>query len=448
MAAPSLAQPALHPILSHGPASNRLNVVLLAEGYTSTQLADFLVHATNAVSALLSHAPYQEYQNYLNAYAISVASNESGSDHPHRNEYHDTYFNSAFVNLEDNYITIPPDSTGQGKVDALLETLMPECGLPILLVNDGNQGASDGDSRIVIVSQAAVAHEVYSGEPYFLTHETAHVLASLGDEYDTPYPGFPDIEEPNTTQETNRLLIKWNAWIAPATPVPTPASYGDGVVGLFEGAHYHAKGWYRPQLTCTMGFSGVHFCAVCSEALILAIHEKARPIGAFPPPDIALFVSSTQALSFSVTRFQPTTHDLTIQWFINDTASVGATNATFSLPPQSLPNGGNSVRAVVHDPTPLVRNDPADLLSQTVIWTVNVNLPALRLDSPSWVNEGRDFAFRISGGTSQEVVIESSTNLLSWLPLATNFLAGGELWHTNVDAAQFQREFYRAVTLP
>ena len=58
--------------------------------------------------------------------------------------------------------------------------------------------------------------------PYILTHETGHVLANLSDEYTytNPYPGFPTTEEPNTTQQTNRTLIKWNAWISPARPFP------------------------------------------------------------------------------------------------------------------------------------------------------------------------------------------------------------------------------------
>jgi hypothetical protein len=69
-------------ILTNGPVSNRLNIVVLSEGYTTSQLAQFPADATNAVNALLSHAPYQEYKAYFNAFAIKVASSQSGSDHP------------------------------------------------------------------------------------------------------------------------------------------------------------------------------------------------------------------------------------------------------------------------------------------------------------------------------------------------------------------------------
>jgi len=435
-------------ILSNGSISNRVNIVVLSEGYTSAQLPQFLVNATNAINALLSHAPYAEYRNYVNAFAIKVASNESGSDHPYQGVYRDTYFNSAYVNQEDNFIAIPADSTGQGKVNQLLQTFMPNCHLPILLVNDGTPGGSDGFDQTAIASITAVAGEMPPSPPGILTHETGHVFANLGDEYDTPYPGFPDTEEPNTTQQTNRSLIKWKAWIEPDTPVPTPESYGDGIVGLFEGAHYHATGWYRPQLTCTMGFSGVGFCAVCSEALVLAVYGKVRLVDAFSPASTNLSITTTQALNFSVTRLQPATHDLSVQWFTNGVPCTGATNSSFMLLPQSLPNGSNSVGAVVSDQTALVRNDPTNLLSQSVSWVVNVNLPQLRLESPLWLTAGGKFAFRLTGNAPQGFVIESSTNLLTWLPLTTNTLVGGQFWYTNAGAGAFPRQFYRAITLP
>ena len=113
-------QATIQTVLANGPISNRLNLVILSEGYTANQLAQFLVDATNAVNVLLSHPPYQEYRNYVNAFAIKVASTESGSDHPYYGQYRDTYFNSTYDSVADYLITIPAGSTGQGRVDALL----------------------------------------------------------------------------------------------------------------------------------------------------------------------------------------------------------------------------------------------------------------------------------------------------------------------------------------
>ena len=433
--------------MSNGPVSNRLNLVVLSEGYTSSQLAQFAVDATNAVSALLSHLPYQEYRSYFNAYAIKVASNESGSDHPNSLVYHDTYFNSTYDPVLDYLITIPADSTGQGKVDVLLQTFMPNCQLPILLVNDPTQGGSDGFYKTAIASTSVLFSEMPGWPPGILTHETGHVLANLGDEYTTPYPGFPDIEEPNTTQQTNRLLIKWHAWISTNTPLPTPNTVGDGVVGLFQGAHYHTTNWYRPELNCAMGNGGVPFCSVCSEALVLAIYQRVRPVDGFSPTSTNFSLSTTQAVAFSLALLQPASHNLNVQWFTNGVPRTGATNVNFTLLPQSLANGTNWVSAEVKDNTALVRNDPMSLLSQMVTWTVNVSLPQLRLDSPLWLTGGR-FVFRVAGYAPQGVVIQSSANLSTWVPLATNSLVGGQLWRTNSAASSSSRTFYRAVTPP
>jgi hypothetical protein len=440
----AVGQASMQTILTNGPVSNRFNVVLLSEGYTSTQLAQFLVDATNAVSELLAHQPYQEYSNYFNAFAIQIASGQSGSDHPSYSSYANTYFNSTYDVASDRLITIPPNfadanySHGQGKVDSLLQTNMPDYGLAILLVNDFTDGGSDGFGKTAISS-------IGYGSPEILTHETGHVLANLGDEYINANPGFPNTEEPNTTQQTNRLLIKWKAWISTNTPIPTPStSTYSSVVGLFQGAHYHSTGWYRPSLDCLMRDLYVPFCDVCSEALVLAIYQKVRPVDTFVPTSTNLSVSTTLPLTFCLTLLQPSTHGLSVQWYTNNVAFSGATNLAITLLPTALGNGHHTISAVARDSTSLVRNDPTNLLGQTVTWAVNVNLTQLHLDSPLWLGGGK-FAFRIVGTSPQGVAVEGSTNLLNWVRLTTNSLAAGQLWYTNSSASAWPHSFYRAV---
>ena len=129
----ALAQGTLTTILTNGPTANRINLVVLSEGYTNGELAQFLVDATNVVNTLLSTQPYQEYSNYFNAFAISVASVESGSDFPSSNIVRNTYFNSTYDTWGIYYLlSIPPNNwdtnyaNGQGRVDSLLSSLMPE----------------------------------------------------------------------------------------------------------------------------------------------------------------------------------------------------------------------------------------------------------------------------------------------------------------------------------
>lgn len=434
-------------ILQNGPTTNRFNVVVLAEGYTSSQSAKFLADATNAINGLLARAPYQEYQSYFNAYAIFVASSQSGSDHPVSSTYRNTYFYSTYDSVSDLLITIPPNwqdthySHGQGKIDDLLRTNMPACNLAILLVNDTIYGGSDGFGKTAIASIAPSSQDI-------LVHETGHVVAGLGDEYEYAYPGFPDTEEPNTTRETRRDFIKWRAWISSDTPIPTPATADyASTVGLFEGAHYHSTNWYRPQLDCAMRSFSVPFCAVCSEALVLAIYQKVRPVDAFSPASTKLSVTTAQTISFSTTLLQPATHALGLQWLMDNTAVAGATGAVYNLSPQTLSNGTHTVVAVVRDYTSLVRTDSSNHLSQTITWTLNVDLPQMRLDSARWLSGGK-FAFRVTGNATQPVVIQGGTNLSNWTALATNSLASGSFWYTNTMAGSSSKKFFRTVTTP
>ena len=159
-------------------------------------------------------------------------------------------------------------------MDGLLTSYLPtnqfRFRLPVMLVNEPENGGSGGPTCIVAT---------YLSMGTYLLHEIAHSLAGLGDEYDDSV-GFTDTssfgEEPNTTQQTNRNLIKWNAWISTNTPVPTPDDPTNAsVVGLFEGAHYSPTNWYRPRSSCLMRYvlSGFDYCEVCREALVSGRHQ-------------------------------------------------------------------------------------------------------------------------------------------------------------------------------
>ena len=445
-------------LVTNGPTDRRINLVIMSEGYTAAKLAStnssgFRAGATNLANLLLGAVPFSQYRSCFNVFTIAVASNENGSDHPSQGTYVDTYFNTSYDSYGNPmFINLPPDewdsdpAHGIGKVTALINSLMPG-GLPILLVNDLAYGGSGGS--VLICSRAP-------GSEMIVTHEMGHTLAGLGDEYGDPLPGYPDTEEPNTTRTTNLAQIKWNVWIIPGTQIPTsPAGPNADRVGLFEGAHYHTTGWYRPRLNCRMRDVTEQFCEVCQEALVLSLYRKVCPIDGFTPLATNLLSTTPQTLAFTVATLPPPAGVPVIQWALDNVAVTGATQTTFQVSSgntitnlrlaiagpsgttgvcvtvtgtvnRGLTNGLHQVRAEVRDATPLVRTDTSQLLRHTNSWQLQVSL-----------------------ANSPAVVLEAATNLLQhWQPLVTNSFSQASFVFKEPVANPLPRRYYRARVLP
>ena len=441
-------------LATNGPASNRLCIVFLSEGYTSAQSNQFLVDCTNALNsyfgggAYTGEEPFIEYSNYFNVYAVFTNSVQAGSDHPIYPTSKNTTFNSTYDPNYDYVITIPTGPTGQGLVDGFLtNNSAPWTNgrhkLPVLLVNDLKDGGSGGATAIV-GAQANLQN--------ILVHESGHVLAGLGDEYEASPTGFDFTalpSEPNTTTNTAFANIPWRLWIdTNSTPIPTPndSQYFDNV-GLFQGAHYSTTNWYRPRLNCRMRSvsTGPTFCEVCREALVKMFYSKVRAIDSSTPTNTSVTLTTAQPLNFSVSILQPTTHGLSVQWQTNGVNVPDATNTSYAFDPAAFTNGNHSLRAIVRDDTTWVRNDPGNLLRATNTWSVTVALPKLWLEAPQALAGGQ-FRFTVRGSNVTNFTVRASTNLTSWTSLSTNALSSGQFSFTN--GASLPHRFYRAVAPP
>lgn len=389
-----------------GPRANRINVVFLSEGYTAEELATkFPGDAQRTMEGLLATEPFNEYRNYFNFFTIAVASAQSGSDQPSRGIYRETYFNSTFESHGlPHSLTIPPNNfignytEGQGKVDQLLMQLLPDYDFVMLLVNDPQYGGS-AKGRTSIVSMHQLSREVAE-------HEIGHSLADLGDEYQgAGMPDTPIVERPNVTQQTNRELIKWRSWILPTTPIPTPSTIDPGTgrpvhenaVGLFEGANYNFTGWYRPKHQCKMRVVSDPFCEVCAEALTISISGQLAPADAATPEQRSLMLYLGESTTFSIRRLQPRTHQLEVQWFINDVAVSGATADQFRFAFGDAPPGRHTVRVQITDRSPFVRNDPFNVLRRSEQWSVTLN-NSPRPSSPLALNISTRLAVQTGDG--------------------------------------------------
>lgn len=367
----SVAQVTLHTLVSNGPLDRRINIVILSEGYTTAQKTQFIADAETALNSILAVSPWSEYQAYVNGFAIFVASAQSGADDPSASIYRNTYFNSTFDSYAiDRLLTIPPNNLnsnyadGYGKVYSLLASYMPSYDIVLILVNDQQYGGSGGTFAI---------SSLHNLSPDIVIHELGHSHARLGDEYTASYPGYPDIEEPNTTQQTQRNLIKWNSWISPSVPVPTPATQTySNTVGLFEGAHYHLTNWYRPCLTCKMKTFDAAFCPVCVQSHILANYVLISPIDSILPALSSITIANGESKVLRVIPMQPPAFPLMVRWF-SDGVPIGTYATSLTVSAGLLGAGVSSVKCVVTDTTSFVRVDPTQILRDSVVWTVTVN---------------------------------------------------------------------------
>ncbi len=390
-------------LLNNGPSDSQINIVFLAEGYTSAQQADFLNDADEILNYTLSYSPYDEYLSYFNAYAIFVASAESGSDHPSSSLLVDTYFNSSFdSNGITRLVTIPPNSfdntyaNGAGKVVSVLSQFVPNYDIPLLVVNDDQYGGSGGWISITSTNSSA---------PDIAVHEIGHSFADLSDEYTSAYPGWIPHETTNSTQQTNRASIAWNAWIDPSTPVPTePQSSYPTETGLFEGAQYQTTGWFRPSFTCTMRSLGGEFCEVCAEQHVAAIYDVVSTILSVDPATSATIVlGAGESQLLNVTPRTTSSYALDVQWYLDGVPVAGATDGDYMVDADALVDGEYQLSVTVTDNSSLVRiTSVAPKLVDSEMWTLDINTGTLPVEIVDFAALQTERAIKLSWRTLSE----------------------------------------------
>ena len=373
--------PCLVTNLYSGPRSERINIVVLGDGYASNHLDTFEADVSNmVVNVLFKIEPYASYRSYFNVFSIRTASLEEGADIPSSNLYHDTYFNCTYGwNGIDRLLTV---SNAAPIVDLLAQWL-PDYNTVIMLVNDTRYGGSGGN-RVTGGLAVTSKHNAYE---YVVRHEMGHSLGDLKDEYDDATPGYVPFEAVNCTAETNRNLIKWRVWIKNATPVPTPevASH-DAVAGLFEGCMYTSSGWYRPHYDSLMNGSSRNVGQINIDQLIKKFYNRTpdhiESFQSYSPADTNLTVNGVTPLRFFVSPMLPSLGALSVQWYLDGAALPGCVESNLLLSSFDLGDGNHVVSNVVSDPTLMVRiytnsSFPANPLTKSAAWNVTVaNQPA------------------------------------------------------------------------
>lgn len=256
-----------------GEPSNKIDIAILAEGYTAGEMDKFVKDARRLTDSLFMVAPFSQMKEYFNVYALKTPSFESGTDIPGEHIYRNTLYNSTFYTFDiSRYLT-----TSDMKTICDMAAVVPYDHLYIL-VNSLRYG---GGGFYNYVNVCTSDHKL---SPKVFVHEFGHGFGGLGDEYYTSEVAYNDyynlkVEpwEPNLTTMID-FSSKWKAMIDESTPVPTPRDekYASKV-GAFEGGGYISKGIFSPMENCRMKSNETSaFCPVCQKAIKDAIIENTK----------------------------------------------------------------------------------------------------------------------------------------------------------------------------
>jgi hypothetical protein len=307
-------------VFESGPPSQKVDILLISEGYTAAQMAKFRADATRLVDALFAVEPFKSRKNDFNVRGLELPSEQAGVNRPHIGSFRRTPI-SAEYNIFDSeryMLTLDNRSFRDAASTAPYEFIE-------ILANEQQYGGGG-----IFNDQATTAVDTGFAE-YVFVHEFGHHFAGLADEYytsdvayETGAADLPEPWEPNITALKDPARLKWHDLVESGTPIPTPwektayesktrevqtkrrellakkapesevdAHFREqlgwdvkflssmkysGKVGAFEGAGYEAKGLYRPEADCIMFTRDpVGFCRVCRRAIGRIIDQYARP---------------------------------------------------------------------------------------------------------------------------------------------------------------------------
>lgn len=267
-------EPAPHRyLLKSGSPQEKIDVAIVAEGYTKEEAEQFYKDAQVAVDAILAHEPFGKYRDRFNFVAIALESKDSGVSVPREGLWKDTAVGSNYDTFySDRYLT----TSCVWKIhDAL-------CGIPyehlVILANTDTYGGGG------IYNSYTLTTALHKDFKPVVVHEFGHSFAGLADEYyyDDQFVEYyyPDSEpwEQNITTLFD-FESKWDDMLPKIIQIPTPVEGNvwekikagtkpESIVGVYEGAGYQSKGVYRPYPDCRMKTNAAEsFCPVCQRAI-------------------------------------------------------------------------------------------------------------------------------------------------------------------------------------
>jgi hypothetical protein len=291
-----------------GDPANKVDLLVLGDGYTAAERAKFEKDARRYMETLFATTPFREHRSDFNVWGLCPPAEESGVSRPSTGIYRRSPLGAAYDTFGSERYVLTTENRALRDVASFAPYEFIE-----ILVNGETYGGGG------IFNQYATVAIDNPWSEYVGVHEFGHHFAGLADEYYTsdvaylPSDKRTEPWEPNATALLDPANLKWKDLVAPGTPLPTPWDKEEfdrferdiqrqrkelraaakseaemaelfrkeraqedamlasekyvGKVGAFEGANYMAKGYYRPELDCIMFTRHKTFCAVCRRAI-------------------------------------------------------------------------------------------------------------------------------------------------------------------------------------
>jgi hypothetical protein len=184
------------PLVQSGPAANRIDVVVMGDGYTLNKQDDFAKISEVVPRLFERHTVLGEYFAYHNFTRAHLVSEDDGYDAFGR-EY-DTPLDGRDSGAAQGQVTVD-----RGKVHSFLGELPDQDGLAVVYVKMGSLGTGGGGVAVIGGRSDTT-----------LIHEWGHAFGELSDEYsqDTGHRGSvrSNINVSNTDDLTQ---VPWRHWI-------------------------------------------------------------------------------------------------------------------------------------------------------------------------------------------------------------------------------------------
>lgn len=297
------------PVFENGAPTEKVDLVLLSEGYTEAEMEKFHSDVARLIDRLFETEPFESRKSDFNVWAIDLPSDQSGVNRPHVARFRRTPVSAEFNIFDSERYLLTFDNRRLRDVLSAAPYEFVE-----ILVNEEQYGGGG-----IFNFQATTAVDTDFAD-YIFVHEFGHHFAGLADEYYTSSVAYetgaalhPEPWEPNVTALRDPEKLKWGDLVEPGTALPTPwdkDGYEDharsiqarrqalidsqapeaefdalfeeqreierellhvmqhsGHVGAFEGAMYESHGLYRSETDCIMFTRTDYFCRVCRRAI-------------------------------------------------------------------------------------------------------------------------------------------------------------------------------------